>query len=198
MRTRAFVDEVADAAVLQSAVLPINSADTPGLQVYVTSEFADLRHSLAGDWYDVMALPGKRTYLAVGDGRSRATGDRGHGPGAQRRPRWPAKAYRQLGYSPKSTASPAMSATASSPRWRWSSRTRTRRAVVLPGRSPGAVAAQSGYRRGDRAGRRQRAVLGHKAQEGYADASLRVEKDDLLVMYTDGLVETTVWPSRTG
>ncbi|MCB0932206.1 MAG: SpoIIE family protein phosphatase [Mycobacterium sp.] len=191
MRARAFVDEVADAAVLQSAVLPINSADTPGLQVYVTSEFADLGHSLAGDWYDVMALPGKRTYLAVGDVA-------GHGLPAiedMAQVRSAGRALAHQGLPPARLLTEVNGFTRHVSHGKFATM-----AVVIADSDEGALSyCLAGHpvpllrRAGtgevialaDASG----PVLGHKAQEGYADASLRVEKDDLLVMYTDGLVE---------
>ncbi len=67
IRARMYEDEHARALVLQSAVLPTGPTDTPGLDVCVTYEPADVAHGLGGDWFDVMRLPGNRTYLAVGD-----------------------------------------------------------------------------------------------------------------------------------
>lgn len=67
VRSKVYADEHARAAVLQSAVLPSGPADVPGLDVCVTYEPADVAQGLGGDWYDVMALPKDRTYLAVGD-----------------------------------------------------------------------------------------------------------------------------------
>lgn len=67
VRARVYSDEHARAAVLQSAVLPTNPGDIPGLDVCVTYEPADVGGGVGGDWYDVMALPKRRTYLSVGD-----------------------------------------------------------------------------------------------------------------------------------
>jgi len=67
VRAKVYADEHARAAVLQSAVLPTGPAEVPGLDVCVTYEPADVAQGLGGDWYDVMALPKNRTYLAVGD-----------------------------------------------------------------------------------------------------------------------------------
>ena len=46
---------------------PSEPADVADLDVAVTYEPADAEHGLGGDWYDVMALPKQRAYLAVGD-----------------------------------------------------------------------------------------------------------------------------------
>jgi serine phosphatase RsbU (regulator of sigma subunit)/integral membrane sensor domain MASE1 len=65
VRARIYSDEHARAAVLQSAVLPTSPVDTCGLDVAVTYEPA--AQGLGGDWYDIMPLPKGRSYLAVGD-----------------------------------------------------------------------------------------------------------------------------------
>ncbi len=67
VRAKIYSDEHARAAVLQAAVLPTGPAEVPGLDVCVTYEPADVAQGLGGDWYDVMVLPKSRTYLAVGD-----------------------------------------------------------------------------------------------------------------------------------
>ena len=67
VRAKIYADEHARAAVLQAAVLPTSPAEVPGLDVCVTYEPADVVQGLGGDWYDVMVLPKNRTYLAVGD-----------------------------------------------------------------------------------------------------------------------------------
>lgn len=67
VRARAYVDDHARAAVLQSAVLPAVPGDADGLEIRVGYEPADAVHGVCGDWYDVMPLVGNRTYLAVGD-----------------------------------------------------------------------------------------------------------------------------------
>jgi integral membrane sensor domain MASE1 len=67
VRARVYADEHARAAVLQAAVLPTEPAEIADLDLAVRYEPADGLHGLGGDWYDVMALPKQRTYLAVGD-----------------------------------------------------------------------------------------------------------------------------------
>ena len=66
-RARRYADEHARAAVLQAAVLPTRLADVAGLEIAVCYEPADVTHGLGGDWYDAMVLPKSQTYLAVGD-----------------------------------------------------------------------------------------------------------------------------------
>jgi serine phosphatase RsbU (regulator of sigma subunit)/integral membrane sensor domain MASE1 len=67
VRAQVYADEHARAAVLQSAVLPTSPVDTCGLDMAVTYEPADVAQGLGGDWYDIMRLPKNRIYFAVGD-----------------------------------------------------------------------------------------------------------------------------------
>src|SRR6185295_16928216 len=67
VRAQVYADEHARAAVLQAAVLPTEPADVADLDVAVSYQPADGEHGLGGDWYDVMSLPKRQTYLAVGD-----------------------------------------------------------------------------------------------------------------------------------
>ncbi|MGA8328459.1 MAG: SpoIIE family protein phosphatase, partial [Mycobacterium sp.] len=67
LRARLYADEQARAAVLQAAVLPAQLDEVAGLQIAVCYEPADRAHRLGGDWYDAMALPENQLYLAVGD-----------------------------------------------------------------------------------------------------------------------------------
>jgi serine phosphatase RsbU (regulator of sigma subunit) len=67
VRARAYADEHALAAVLQRAVMPTTTAVIPGLEIGASYRQAGTTQQIGGDWYDAMALPGKRAYLAVGD-----------------------------------------------------------------------------------------------------------------------------------
>jgi hypothetical protein len=67
VRARVYADEHARAAVLQAAVLPNSPAVIAGVHVGVSYEPADVVQGLGGDWYDALELPHGRTYLAVGD-----------------------------------------------------------------------------------------------------------------------------------
>lgn len=66
-RAQAYADEHARAVVLHSALHPVGNPVVAGIRYNVCYEPADVVHGLGGDWYDVMPLPGNRTYLAVGD-----------------------------------------------------------------------------------------------------------------------------------
>ncbi|MBB3754135.1 integral membrane sensor domain MASE1 [Mycolicibacterium sp. BK634] len=67
VRARVYADEHARAAVLQAAVLPTSPTAIAGLDVGVSYEPADVVQGLGGDWYDALELPRGQTYLAVGD-----------------------------------------------------------------------------------------------------------------------------------
>jgi serine phosphatase RsbU (regulator of sigma subunit)/integral membrane sensor domain MASE1 len=67
VRARVYADEHALAAVLQRAVMPTTAAVIPGLEVGASYRPAGTAMHIGGDWYDALALPGNRAYLAVGD-----------------------------------------------------------------------------------------------------------------------------------
>jgi serine phosphatase RsbU (regulator of sigma subunit)/integral membrane sensor domain MASE1 len=67
VRARVYADEHALAAVLQRAVMPRTAAVIPGLEIGASYRQAGTTQHVGGDWYDAMALPGRRAYLAVGD-----------------------------------------------------------------------------------------------------------------------------------
>ncbi|MFC8507292.1 SpoIIE family protein phosphatase [Streptomyces sp. NPDC057411] len=52
---------------LQRTLLPRSTPVTPGLRVQAEYAPSTGHHGVGGDWYDVMALPGGRTALMVGD-----------------------------------------------------------------------------------------------------------------------------------
>lgn len=66
-RAQSYADEHARAATLHSALHPASPLTTVGIEYGVCYEPADTVHGLGGDWYDVMSLPKNRTYFAVGD-----------------------------------------------------------------------------------------------------------------------------------
>jgi serine phosphatase RsbU (regulator of sigma subunit)/integral membrane sensor domain MASE1 len=67
VRARVYADEHALAAVLQRAVMPTMTAVIPGLEIGASYRPAGTGQLVGGDWYDAMALPGNRAYLAAGD-----------------------------------------------------------------------------------------------------------------------------------
>ena len=67
VRAKIYSDEHARAAVLQWVAQPVVQVDVVGLEYRALYQPADAEHGLGGDWYSVMALPDGRTYLSVGD-----------------------------------------------------------------------------------------------------------------------------------
>jgi serine phosphatase RsbU (regulator of sigma subunit)/integral membrane sensor domain MASE1 len=67
VRARAYADEHALAAVLQRAIMPTTVAVIPGLEIGASYRQAGTTRQVGGDWYDALGLPGHSAYLAVGD-----------------------------------------------------------------------------------------------------------------------------------
>ena len=67
VRARVYADEHALSAVLQRAIMPTTVAVIPGLEIGASYRPTGTTRQVGGDWYDAMALPGQRAYLAVGD-----------------------------------------------------------------------------------------------------------------------------------
>ena len=67
VRARVYADEHAIAAVLQRAIMPAAAAAIPGLEIGASYRQAGTTQQIGGDWYDALALPGQRAYLAVGN-----------------------------------------------------------------------------------------------------------------------------------
>ena len=66
-RAKSYADEHARAMVLHTAAHPVLPPDAPGLDFRALYRPADDANGLGGDWYSVMSLPDGRTYLSVGD-----------------------------------------------------------------------------------------------------------------------------------
>lgn len=191
VRARTYVDERDKAVVLQSAVLPNKPSDTPGFEVHVACELAGPGDRLGGDWYDVLALPQSRTYLAVGDVAGQglpAVEDM-----AQLRSAGRALAYQ--GLAPGRLLTELSNFTNHVGQGGYATM-----AVLIADPERGTLAYGSA---GHPAPLLRRAVsgevvelsdaagpmLGQLRQTGYRDGRVEFEPDDLLVMYTDGLVE---------
>jgi serine phosphatase RsbU (regulator of sigma subunit) len=67
VRARVYAEEHALASVLQRAIVPTTAAVIPGLEIAASYRQAGTTQQIGGDWYDALALPGKRAYLSVGD-----------------------------------------------------------------------------------------------------------------------------------
>lgn len=193
VRAQVYADEHARAAVLQAAVLPSEPADVAALDVAVSYQPADGEHGLGGDWYDVMALPKQRTYLAVGDVV-------GHGLPAvedMAQLRSAGRAMALQGLRPAQLLAELNTFTAHASNGRFATM-----AVAVFDPQAGAVSyASAGHpplllRRahdGDvaRLLEGHGPVLGPIRDASYTEGQLHLEAGDTLVMYTDGLVEGT-------
>lgn len=191
VRAKTYADEHARAAVLLAAVLPTGRVDIAGLDVCVTYEPADIAQGIGGDWYDLMPLPGNRTYLAVGDVV-------GHGlPAvedmAQLRSAGRALAHQGLSPAQLFTELNGFTRDASQGKFAtmavaiYDSGDAVLRYCAAGHPPPFLRRAATGevVRLGDARG----PVLGPIPGAGYADGEVRIRPGDILVLYTDGLVE---------
>jgi serine phosphatase RsbU (regulator of sigma subunit) len=191
VRAQVYADEHARAAVLQAAVLPTEPADVADLDVAVTYEPADGEHGLGGDWYDVMALRKQRTYLAVGDVV-------GHGLPAvedMAQLRSAGRAMALQGLPPAQLLAELNTFTAHASHGRFATMSV---AVFDPQAgtlSYGSAGHPPALLRRARDGSVVRLLDGHGPVLGpirdasYTEGQVRLEPGDILVMYTDGLIE---------
>ncbi len=191
VRARMYADEHARAAVLQAAVLPTSPAPIDGMDVAVSYEPADLVQGLGGDWYDALELPYGRMYLAVGDVV-------GHGlPAvedmAQLRSAGRALALQGLAPAQLLAALNAFTRRASNGKFA------TMGVAVLDQETATLSYASAGHpppllRRAStgtviRLSGAHGPVLGPVERASYSEGNVEVSHGDILVMYTDGLIE---------
>lgn len=191
VRARVYADESAKAAVLQSAVLPSAPTGLTGLEVSVAYEPSNAVEGVGGDWYDVMALEKGRTYLAVGDVL-------GHGLRAvedMAQLRIAGRALAHHGLSPAQMLAELNSFARRVTHGRFATLAvalfdpaASTLSYACAGHPPpllrrsatGAVTPID-----DALG----PLLGPLSDVSYTDAEARIDTDDVLVLYTDGLVE---------
>ncbi len=191
VRAKIYADEHARAAVLQAAVLPTGPAHAPGLDVCVTYEPADVAQGLGGDWYDVMPLPKNRTYLAVGDVV-------GHGLPAvedMAQLRSAGRALAHQGLAPAVLLSELNGFTRHASQGKFATMAvaifdaaEAALTYCLAGHPPPFLrraATGEVIRLADARG----PVLGPLPKVTFTEGTLHIGKGDILVMYTDGLVE---------
>jgi serine phosphatase RsbU (regulator of sigma subunit) len=191
VRARIYADEHARAAVLQAAVLPTSPTPIEGVDVGVSYEPADVVQGLGGDWYDALELPHGRIYLAVGDVV-------GHGlPAvedmAQLRSAGRALALQGLPPAQLLVALNAFTRQASNGKFA------TMGVAVLDPASATLCYASAGHpppvlRRASsgaiiRLAGAHGPVLGPVQRAAYSEGNVEVAEGDILVMYTDGLIE---------
>ena len=191
VRARIYSDEHARAEVLQSAVLPGCPADIPGMDVFVTYEPADVKQGLGGDWYDAMQLPHGRTYLAVGDVV-------GHGLQAvedMAQLRSAGRALAHQGLPPAQLLAEINGFTRHASKGKFA----TMSVAVFDPADSTLVYGSAGHpppllRRAAtgaviRLSEAGGPVLGPLDDVSYVEGTVRIEPGDILVLYTDGLVE---------
>ncbi len=200
VRARIYSDEHARAAVLQAAVLPASPVRTRGLDVCVTYEPADTAQGLGGDWFDVMPLPGNRTYLAVGDVV-------GHGlPAVEDMAtlRSAGRALAHQGLMPAPLLAELNGFTRDTSQGRFATM-----AVAIFDPAQGCISYCSAghppplFRRAltgkmSRLSDAHGPVLGPVPEATYTGGTLRIDSGDILVLYTDGLVERHGLDIETG
>lgn len=191
VRAKVYADEHARAAVLQSAVLPTTPGATPGLDVCVTYEPADVAEGLGGDWYDVMTLPENRTYFAVGDVV-------GHGLPAvedMAQLRSAGRALAHQGLPPATLLAELNSFTRDASQGKFATMAV---AIFDPDESslsyssaghPPSLLRRAATGEVSRLSDAQGSVLGPVHDAGYTESRLHIAPGDVLVMYSDGLVE---------
>ena len=200
VRARFYSDENARAAVLQAAVLPDSPTQISGLDICVTYEPADASHGLGGDWYDVMPLPGKRAYIAVGDVV-------GHGLSAvedMAQLRAAGRALAHHGLLPAALLAELNGFTRDASHGKFATM-----AVAIFDQNNGSLAYCTAghppplFRRAatgevSRLADAHGPVLGPLRDAAYTESALRVGSGDIMVMYTDGLVEGRNLDIETG
>lgn len=191
LRAQSYADEHARAVVLHSALHPANPLATIGIEYSVSYEPADMVHGLGGDWFDVMSLPKSRIYFAVGDivGHGlQAVEDmaqlRSAGRTLAHRGQTPAQVLADLNTftddvvpSEFATLVVAVFDTASG------------MLSYSSAGHPPAFLRKAGTGQVLRLSDANGPVLGPMKDAAYEDGLIRVDSGDVLMMYTDGLVE---------
>lgn len=191
VRARIYADEHARAALLHSLAQPVAQVDTVGMEYRALYDSADSDRGLGGDWYSVMALPDRRTYLAIGDvighgllsvedmAQMRSTGN----------------AYAHLGLSTAQILTELNHYAAHQIQGEFATnlvvifdpeaRTLSYSSAGHPPAMLRRAATGDVLRLSDASGQ----MLGPFDDAVYTQATVTVEPGDVLIMYTDGLVE---------
>ena len=166
----------------------------PGLDVGVRYSQAGITRQIGGDWYDTLTLPGGRTYLAVGDAI-------GHGPTAAEdmtQLRGAGRAMAIAGHQPADI----LTELARVSEWATNGKYATMAAAILEPDVSRLTYATAGhppilFRRAktgtveippDAAGP-PLCVAGDDAYPCYTQGQAGLDVGDILLMYTDGLIE---------
>jgi integral membrane sensor domain MASE1 len=191
VRAKMYTDEHARAAVLHEVAQPVDQVDAVGVQYSALYRPADAAHGLGGDWYSVMALPDSRTFLTVGDVI-------GHGlPSVQdmARLRSTSDAYAHQGLAPAQILGELNRFAAHQIRGEFA----TALVAIFDPKRNSLTYSSAGHlpallRRantGDvvRLSNASGPMIGPFADSVYIQDAVSVQPGDVLMMYTDGLVE---------
>lgn len=199
VRAKVYADERARAAVLHSVAQPVARVDAVGLD-YGALYRPDTEDGLGGDWFSVIALPGRRTYLAVGDVI-------GHGLSAvedMAELRSTGNAYAHMGLPPERVLTEMNRFASRQIRGEFA----TSLVGIFDPDSGMLTYSSAGHlpallRRADtgavvRLSGALGSMLGPFEDSVYREEQVDVRAGDVLVMYTDGLVEHLDGDPRTG
>jgi integral membrane sensor domain MASE1 len=191
VRAKVYTDEHARAAVLHAVAQPVDQVDVVGLEYSALYRPADAAHGLGGDWYSVMALPDSRTYLTVGDVI-------GHGlPSVQdmAQLRSTGDAYAHQGLPPAQILSELNRFAARQIRGEFA----TNLVAIFDSAHNSLAYSSAGHlpallrraQTGDvvRLSAASGLMIGPFEDSAYVQESVPVQPGDVLMMYTDGLVE---------
>jgi integral membrane sensor domain MASE1 len=199
VRAKVYADERARAAVLHAVAQPVARVEAVGLE-YCALYRPDAEDGLGGDWFSVIALPGCRTYLAVGDVI-------GHGLPAvedMAELRSTGNAYAHMGLPPGRMLTEMNRFASRQIRGEFA----TSLVGIFDPDSGTLTYSSAGHlpallRRADtgevvRLTGALGSMLGPFEDSVYEQEQVAVRPDDVLVMYTDGLVEHYDGDPRTG
>lgn len=191
VRAKSYADEHARALVLHAAAHPTAQVCSAGMEYRAYYRPSDTADGLGGDWYSVFPLPSGRTFLSVGDVM-------GHGLMAvedMAQLRSTGNAYAHQGLRPAQVLSELNSFAASQMRGGFATNLI---AVFDPATSlitlssaghPPALLRRANTGEVVRLSGALGPVLGPVDDAVYAESAVHVGPGDVLVMYTDGLVE---------
>jgi serine phosphatase RsbU (regulator of sigma subunit)/integral membrane sensor domain MASE1 len=199
-RARRFTDEQAVAAILQQAVMPEVLPPVPGLDVGAVYRPAAPEHGVGGDWYDVLPLPSGAVYIAVGDVV-------GHGLAAAQdmtQLRNAARALAVCGLPPARLLSEVNSIAGHVMNGRFATMSV---GLLDPGTGglcygtaghPPALIRNSGSGKVTHADGAAGPVLGVDGDPGFTQRDVVLGPEDILLMYSDGLIERRREDIETG
>ncbi len=191
VRAKSYADEHERAVVLHSAAHPNTRVDAAGLEYNAHYLPSDSATGLGGDWFSVMPLHGGRTYLAIGDVV-------GHGLAAvddMAQLRSAGNAYAHQGLSPSHVLRELNRFAGHQIRGEFATTLvavfddHTRSLSYSSAGHPPALLRRTETGKVTRLCGAEGPVMGPFEDSAYTEDTVHVHPGDVLVMYTDGLVE---------